>query len=462
MLLDYIAIRTRGMHSLALSGWVLVLVLGAVLGHLGEYASDLAYSLEFWGLCVMCVLTLRLQRAPVASLFFFFECCFFLFIGGRLLSFPLLPADAPGSPFDLEFMAGYVATDAIKNAAFFFIVVFLSALNLSYFTVSVKLTPRRTLPFNGRVAVLLLLLFAAPMTYLELARLKLAFSQGYQAQYLGQTSSYQAGNGLLEAVYFVLLGIAYVTPGRFAPRLVIVLLGIHGVVGMASGGRGQFLTIVALMLWLYGRKRNIRLWMLMLIFMALGTCANLLLQYSARETEVNVTTFMGMLTGMLWDQGVSLGVLSYSLSIANYPLLAYVQTIFPGTALVASLFSGHGIDATQLSFAATLSAIADPDKFLNGNGLGWTLLGDLVLFSGGLMPLFALFSAFVGWGLRTLDDGARISIFWLALAVSLGPRLFFLPRAALATVIPFLFYFFLMFWLLKLISGARGTQRRDA
>jgi hypothetical protein len=465
MLLDSVAIRCRGMHPLALGGWICMLVLAALqfsLGMLGEYVPDLAYSLEFWAICVTCVVTLRLQRAPVASLFFFFECCFFVFIGGRLLSLPLLPLDAPGSPFDLEFMAEYRATQHIRSLAFFLVVIFVGALNIGYFTASWKLKPSRALPFNGRIAVLLLALMAVPMTYLALTRLKLAFSQGYQAQYLGQTSAYQVGNGLLEAVYFVLLGLAYVTPGKFARRLVLCLLAIHGVVGMAAGGRGQFLTIMALMLWLYGRKRDISLWMLMLIFTMLGTCANLLLQFSARNAEMEVTSILGVVTGMLWDQGVSLGVFSYSLSVANYPLLAYVQTIFPGTAWVASLFSGHGIDPTQLSFAARLSSIADPDMFLNGNGLGWSVLGDLALFSGGIVPVFALLCLFAGWGLRALDDGARISVFWLALAVALGPRLFFLPRAALSTVIPFLFYFLLIFWLLRLLGGARRAHRSRA
>ncbi|WP_061132431.1 O-antigen polysaccharide polymerase Wzy [Caballeronia fortuita] len=453
------------MHPLALSGWIFVLfasTLQFALGCFDEFTSDLGYSLEFWALCLLCVATLRLQRVAVTSMLFFFECCFFVFIGGRLLSYPLMTINGPGSPFDLEFMAEYVATDAIKNIAFFYLVIFISFLNLGYWTVSIRVRQRPSLPLNGKFASALLLMAAIPMLFQTFGRLKLAFSQGYQAQYLGQTSAYQAGSGFLEAIYFVLLGIAYVSPSKTVRKLVLMLLCLHGLAGIASGARGQFLTVMALLLWLYGRRRKIRLWTLMLIFTALGVCANLLLQFSARATQIEAASPLDVITGMLWDQGVSLGVFSWSLNVHGYPLLAYVQTIFPGTAWVAQLISGHAVDARDLSFAAALSATSDPDMFLKGNGLGWSVLGDLALFSGGMFPLFALFSVLIGWGLRALDDGSRVSALWMALAVAIGPRLFFLPRASLSTIIPFLFYFIFIYWLLQLISGARASSRQRA
>lgn len=440
--------------------WLFLLVAGTaqyLLGLGGYFVSDQVYAIEFWMFIVAVVLSAHVQGVPYVSIFFIFQCCVFLFLGGKLIALSL-GADISGSPFDLDFMANYAATPEIKNSAFFYVGLLIVATNVGYYTAIFKSTndgERQVL--DWRPIFVLVIVSAIPFLMEIKDRLSLAFHSGYESIYLSQTGSYSAGAYVFQSVFAACVALCFATQKRFMMALAIFLMAIQGVSGMAMGGRGQFLTVMATFLWLYGRSRKIGLARLVIVFVVLGASTNLLLGFSARAGGVVSRGLVDGLLSSLVDQGVSLGVFSYSLTIPHYPIMAYFQEVIPGTSLFASIFSNQDIKPTDLSFSAFLSSVANMQRFNKGNGLGWSMLADAFVFSMGFAPVFFVLCALFGRAIAALDVKSKQSNFWFALAVSLAPRVFFLPRSSFGTIITFLPYFVVAYWVFMKI-GRRAAK----
>jgi hypothetical protein len=452
--------KFKMMNGPALWVWLFLLV-GAscqyLLGLGGYIVADTTYAGEIWLLLAAAIFAARSQRGSYVSLFFIFQICTFLFLGGRLFALSL-GFDIDGGAFDLDFMANYIATPEIKNSTFYYVVLLIVGTNIGYCTSlfkSAKMSDRTVL--DWRLVLVLVVLLAIPSLVGLKERVISAFMNGYESTYASQSADYSAGGNAFQAAFSAAIALCFATRKRLVIVLAILLMVVQSIAGLAIGGRGQFLTIMATFLWLYGRNRKVNLLKLAGVFVLLGVATNVLLGFSARATGLVSHGILDGLVNSLNEQGVSLGVFAYSLNVSHYPISAYFQELIPGTSVFASILTGQPLKATDLSFAAYLSSVANVHRFNMGNGLGWSMAGDIYLFSMGIVPIYFLLCFAFGRFLSFLDTKAGESTYWFALALALAPRIFFLPRSSFAGVIPFLPYFMVAFWLVKRL----GTTRAD-
>ncbi|ALE23948.1 hypothetical protein AOB99_00300 [Proteus mirabilis] len=96
----------------------------------------------------------------------------------------------------------------------------------------------------------------------------------------------------------------------------------------------------------------------------------------------------------IYKQGVTLGVISYSISdFQNFPIMAYVNSLIPGATRIYSLFIDNQLSLPDLGFGPFVSHTANNVMFQEGYGLGWSILLNLYLFSFN-NPLIFIFFVF--------------------------------------------------------------------
>lgn len=279
-----------------------------------------------------------------------------------------------------------------------------------------------------------------------------AFTQGgYLAMYEGQTEDYTAGGSLGKTLLYICFGLSMAYGTKYTQKRYLLLFFIYSIINILIGGRGTLGAVLMFLIWYYSLSHKINI----LKFAALGIIFLLFLLwiFSFSIRQANSTMNLGLvdtISYFLYSQGISLAVFDQSRDIMNYPTLAYVQSIIPGSSSIYSLFSGISLASQDVSFASYLSYSLNPYLFANGNGLGWTLLGDLYLFGGRCLIGFGLLSFIFGYLCSFVESKVSSSVFCKVLIFSIFMRLMLLPRSGLNEIIPFIVYVYVIHGMFKL------------
>ncbi|WP_310731364.1 O-antigen polysaccharide polymerase Wzy [Burkholderia pseudomultivorans] len=437
-------------------GLGIVLVAQYLLCLAGLEISDFGYSVEIVIMIILTGFSVRAIGGNYASLYLLFSSSFFLFICGRFIAL-FLGYESDEGAFDLNWMTSYVANESARNMTFLYLALFVCSFNFFYFVRDYAHG------FKGgvlKVNVPLIFLFVILFSIIQIARsagtLIVALQKGYEAIYTSQAGEYSAGSATLSIFFFVSVSLAFTTDRKWLRRLAIGLLILSAVLSLMAGARGGFVSMLLLLIWLYGRNRSVNFKKVLLFFLCVGGGLALAMQFSARGGGHENLSAVQVPLAFIYSQGVSLGVFSYSQTISAFPLPAYFQSLFPGALFFLNLAS-NGVNLHDANFQNFLSWTADPGKYELGFGLGWTLLSDLYVYSEGFLPIFIIFSGLCGAGLRWLDDRSLTSSMWAAVCVGLSSKLFMLPRSSISTIISFMVYF-VIFYVLVRLGGGRGRR----
>lgn len=398
------------------------------------------------------------------SLFFLFlTLSNILFIGGRFWGILINP--------ELELMEGtffhnYYIVPRHMNETLCYVVTFIFLASFGYktykshkrqngntFTIVIKEKPDTFLKHFFWIVLIL-------AVYGQIQNFIYAFTQGsYLAMYEGQTGDYTAGGSLGKILLYICFGLSMAYGTKNTQKRYLILFFIYAIINILIGGRGTLGAVLMFSIWYYSLSHKINI----LKLAALGIFSLLFLlwifSFSIRQADSTIDLgLVDTISYFLYSQGISLAVFDQSRDVINYPALAYVQSIIPGSSSIYSLFTGISLAPQDVSFASYLSYSLNPSLFANGNGLGWTLLGDLYLFGGRCLIGFGLLSYIFGYICSLVESKASSSMFCKVLIFSIFMRLMLLPRAGLNEIIPFIVYVYVIHGMFKLFIVSNNKK----
>ncbi|WP_233882879.1 O-antigen polysaccharide polymerase Wzy [Paraburkholderia flagellata] len=425
------------------------------IGRSGIVVSDSVYAAEVMIFVFFTLFSTRAVKGVFASLFFLFSASFYLFICGRFIAI-FLGYDSGEGAFDLNWMTSYVASQDIRGSSFLYLSSFICLYNIGYFLfVFERNYETDDREVNIYIVSLLIIVFSLLQIYSGLSAVVSAFKGGYESIYAAQAGEYSAGAATISILFYVSISLAFTTKSSLTRRVAIVLLIASSIISLIAGTRGGFISVLMLLVWLYGRNNSISARKIATIFVLMGLVLEVVMQFSARTSGHDDLNIAEIPLYFVYSQGVSLGVFAFSQTVSAFPLTAYIQSLMPGALFILKSFSG-AVELHNANFLNYLSWTASPSGYAAGFGLGWTLLSDLYVYSFGFFPVFAIFSLLCGLGVRWLDDRGRMSGVWTAVCVGLSLKLFMLPRSSISTVFSFLVYFYILYMIVRILGRRSG------
>lgn len=280
-----------------------------------------------------------------------------------------------------------------------------------------------------------------------------AISSGYISLYEGQAESYTSPVLLIITLFFnaiVALIFAYrdfINKAFYYFTLTLFFLNLF--LSVLSGGRAGFFTALILLLWLYlGENKISLLKMLFLpfIFIFMISVNKIASLSGARLAGTTGTLYEKIVEDIFYGQGITMMVFSLGSIRNDYPFLAYLKTIIPGSQIVAALFSN--IYQYEISFSQYLMYKISPISFYEGYGIGWSLLGDFYAFSFGFIFLFMLYNYIWGKFIFLIANKVNDNIFCNGLYFCFLSYMFLINRSSISPLLVLiLFYMSLIFFL---------------
>lgn len=292
--------------------------------------------------------------------------------------------------------------------------------------------------------------------YFQLETVAIAIKGGYLALYEAQGEVYKAPFALISNTIFVAsLATIYSVNKNIKPFIFYSLVSIFIVgqlLGVLTGARSGFINALIILLWLFlGNKKISPKKILVLAsipFILLVT--NYLSSLSgARVTTSGGSLYDTIILEIFYGQGTSMMVFGIGSLETDYPVLAYLKTIFPGIQIIYSFFTD--INNYELSFSQSLSYRLAPSVYYDNMGWGWSLLGDFYAFSFGSSILFLIYNFIWGKFLFKISLLNNSNIYYRGLFFCFLITVFSINRASISYLVFLVFLYTVFYFSLKLV-----------
>jgi len=303
-----------------------------------------------------------------------------------------------------------------------------------------------------------LLVIAFPLAaYGVVTQLLDARQAGYLAAYASTTEFSTRWANLGQYGVLLSLGLAFASGNRPAQWACVFALGVVSAVAFVIGIRSSFISFVILAAWfVHLRVWRIPLWAAVALPVTCVILAQGALAFSTRTDmaagaevaesfEARNAFFREALTpsGILWfvrGQGTTLLYVPLAMEAAPYPWPAFVQTFIPGFGAAASL-TGNPIPIEELYFGQHLAKTQMPEGFARGEGLGWSIVMDMLVFARENVAFASVLAAAFGFAFATLVNLSGYNAIWFGAMAVLLPKIVLLPRTGLYSIFPYLLTF---------------------
>jgi len=401
-------------------------------------------------------------QSKITPFFLFCVSFSFLFIGGRFWAFLLSPDE---NLFDLLggtfFIRDGIPTKYWVNLLTWVICFYIFSI------IGYNLKKKRSQMIavkDQNIKTVLYLLFW-PLAVLSIGTKIQDFTYalhngGYLAMFKDQTQTYSSFSSLGVILLYALFGMAVTFGDRALKRKYLVLLFVYSFLTILIGSRGAFGSFMLFLLWLYSMNRKINVVKLLLVGGVSLVLLLLVFSFSIRAAGMDKFTGMGTLSSFFYSQGITLLVFEKAKELGSFPLVATFQSFIPGATFFYTQFIKPSAYPYELSFDAYISYKVNPDAFMNGNGLGWSILGDFYVFSNGSIFLFALMAFIFGYICAYIENGCSRRRFFNVIVYAVFLKFMFLPRAGLNTIIPFIGYLAVIYFSIVQFSQLLSKNAR--
>ncbi|KQE89354.1 hypothetical protein APB94_18215 [Acinetobacter lactucae] len=305
------------------------------------------------------------------------------------------------------------------------------------------------------IIYLLSLLSGFYVIYNTFLNVQKAISSGYLALYESQVEVYSSPVFLMVTLLFnaiVALLFAYKDYfNKIYYYFIMFLFLMNFFMSVLTGARAGFFTALIILIWLYVGKKGLSFIKVSAIplLLTLAFSVNKIASLSgARVAETGGNFYQKFVEEILYGQGITMMVFSLGSMRNDYPLLAYVKTIIPGSQVIASFFTD--IYQYQLSFSQYLMYKLSPGLFYEGYGLGWSLLGDFYAFSFGFIFLFVVYNYFWGKALFFISNKVDKNIFYHGLYFCFLSYMFLINRLSISPLLVLIGFYFLLVLFVKI------------
>ncbi|MBQ8530944.1 MAG: oligosaccharide repeat unit polymerase [Parabacteroides sp.] len=275
---------------------------------------------------------------------------------------------------------------------------------------------------------------------------------GYLSLYLDNQGYKYTGNNFFMTLNSIFFGIAMVYGKKRTKIKYFFLFLIEALLEILIGTRGQFGAILIFGIWMLSKNKNVNFTKILVL---LGGAMFLLLfifSFSIRAIDggVEYADFFEILPGFLFTQGGSMIIFDISRDF-NYPMIPYLNSVIPGVGRIYQFFTDTQLLPWDVSFATSFSYQVNSKMFLLGQGLGWTLLGDLYLYAGRIICFFLFFSFIFGYLCALLEKQAQTKAVFRIIQYTIFLPLMILPRSGLNTIIPLIIYTLFIYYIIAFL-----------
>lgn len=446
---------------------LLLLLFSLVLINIHHF-SDFGYSLLMCSnFIVVLLLMWNVTDKKLTPALLFFATFIFLFMGGRFWGVLLGSDDTlwRGTFFYNDYLNIHRRI-GLLSYLLIFIYFFALGYKMSYSYKLLNKTyrlPNNTVTIMNRILNVFFYIVAPLNLYSIIQTFLSVLSSGsYLSLFIRQAGSYSSIDSLAKTLLDIAFGFAMVFGTRQLKRNYLILFFFMAFVGLLMGGRGKFGCILLFILWLYSQNHKINIKKLVLLTSSALTLLLVIFQFSIRNMNASVeSSVLDLFASFFFSQGSSLFVFEISQNF-QYPFIPYIQSFIPGTSFIYSLISGETLSNSDVLFSHSLASQLNPQLYHNGNGLGWTLMGDLYLFSGRNIYLFGVLTIIFGYVLGYIERKSLTNPIYMVIIYTIFLKLMFLPRASLSSVVPLIIYvlvFVLVFMFVAQISKLNSKHK---
>lgn len=423
-----------------------------LLGLLKEYDQSILMCTNF-----IYILWQAWRINKLSPYFLFITTFCFLFIGGHFwgnLFSPQLLSTRVGS-----FMDPTPSTDKEWNNTLIYILLFLYCSLLGYYkkystsnVISDNTVYIKNLLCNNKINQLLYILFY-PLAFFVLHSqykiLLIVLGGGYDTLYFSQSGNYSS-NSLLLVLFYFFFAMAMVYGDSKNKKLYLILIISDAILKVLGGGRGSLGSVLMFALWLYSTKNSINIKKLIVGTLVALISLLTISQMSKRmkDSDIKYAAINDVIGLFIYAQGESLSTFEKSRNF-EYPALAYVQTFIPGSSFIYNKLFDSNLKNYETSFSLNLSRNLNVVLFENGDGVGWTLLSDIFLFSGRTWIFYIIISGILGYLLACLEIKSRTNSLYRVILFSIILRLMILPRTGLNYICPLIVYVYFFHFILN-------------
>ena len=274
-------------------------------------------------------------------------------------------------------------------------------------------------------------------TYFELVQYVLTY--GYKGIYVYNAEAAQSPSLMSKLSFYsyplTLVLFSYTLVYRKIKKEILLLLFIiilKALLMASLGQRGPFMCTLLFIMCMITKNKKVGLFKACVFLFSLIVMAQLINYF--RGSGVAIDSIYNALVRFLYEQGITFYI-PYLSNMYDFPTLAKVQTIIPGSKFIYSLFSGNTPELQEYVLGHFLTYQVDSVAFSSGAGLGWSIISDFQQIIGGMDLLIILSMLAFGFVLSFLES-ARSSDNMKFIVYAAAIPIIFLPRSSLANVIP--------------------------
>ncbi|HCT3120671.1 TPA: O-antigen polysaccharide polymerase Wzy [Morganella morganii] len=431
--------------------------------------SSTIWSLLFISFCGIVFGLKKINRISLLSAQSLFTLTIMLFLGGRFFSqiFILEPIEI----FQLNFFAHYTLSSLDATKLFLLLLIGISYSEAGqYFALLTQRSSTQTYKMQligclpKQLLWIYILVALGGLLYIINVKLQLVLQHGYLGLYKAQSSETYSSQleSILNTLFWICMGLTLSYGNKKQKKILILMFLIYAASALLLGARSLFGTFILFSLWLYGdfgRKKFSSIKFIIIAIIFILSVNALLISTGLRGSVASDSSLLKTLHTFFYNQGITLMVFDVSMRVENYPIIAYFQSVFPGASYIASFLTTTPVH--EIHFGSYLSYSLNSEYYKAGNGVGWSIFSDIYLYSNRNIVFYSLLFFLWGWLLTKLEKASTTNFFIRGLAITLIPKILFVARASLSTIIPLAIYYIVIAGIFYLINTSLNNRKRD-
>lgn len=411
---------------------------------------------------VLIFLSIHTSNYSLFGFYSLFVLTSLLFLEGRIVATLIDSTFDPFIPLSLE--KNYINNEDDNKKLLLFVNIGFSSINLGFHISNIFVDEKREFinrKINKNIYVVVIIVALLYLGY-TLIELKKALIDGYLALFAYQEKDYSlSGQAVVLVTLNFLWALVCIDGNKKAIKVGFIYWIIIGLIYIFIGARAKLLSTILFLIWYqnaYIKKINF-LWILSCIIGAIYI-GQVFVYFGIRGRDyldIIDLDFSTVFTFFLYGQGMSLMVFDLSFKISDWPNIAYFQSIIPLSSFFGKLF-GYSFTSYDTSFGNFASYTVSPEAFMNGNALGWTLLGDFVIFADGNIIFYIIIALCFGILLGIVQRKSFYDPFWKGLLISNFGNFVMCPRGGVGAIVPYIFYYCIFYFFIKYILDVQKSR----
>lgn len=425
--------------------------------------SDNEWSILFFLFLIIIFTLIRINNISPLSITVLFTFTIVLFLGGRFLAFLIFPSES--GMFEYSFFFEANLSDYDKTILIQWLLVGVIGLHCGMYCAKLKPSNRFSyhISFNKNKSLfsIVLIIILPLLIFIVLKKFIAVLDNGYTALYLNQTEVVKSNyTSLINTIFAVFLGLTIAFGSRKQKKIYLFLFIALSITSLIQGARGALGVAILFLMWLYGNHGQRKIsWLLILSIAIIAILALTILSETISLRDINANSgILRKIHKFLYSQGSTLLIFDKSKNIADYPSIAYVQNIIPGSSFFLSKF--QHINNIDINFSNYLSYTLDKKLYNKGYGLGWSIFSDIYLFSNRNFHVYFILFVLFGYLLTQMEYISRYNPYMYGALATIVPNILFSPRAGLYAIIPLIIYYIAISVFFKLLISVTNQKSK--